>query len=96
MLAYFGVGSQFNNCVKIIFILSLNWLIENEPKWAIFVCCFLLYWRNGRKPSDRAVRGQFVRGSHETSEEGNTARGFSLNDKCLAKFFERKAKKLVG
>ena len=40
MLAYFGVYSQFNNCIKIIFILLLNWLIENEPKWAIFVCCF--------------------------------------------------------
>lgn len=65
MLAYFRVYSQFNNCIKIIFILLLNWLIENELKWAILYAVFLLYWRNGRKPSDRAVRGQFVRSSHE-------------------------------
>ena len=63
---------------------------------AIFVCCFLLRWRNGRKPSDRAdsraVRARFAR----KSEKGNTARVFSSNAKCLAEFFERKAKKLVG
>lgn len=96
MLAYFGADSQFNNCVKIIFILLLNWLIENKPKWAIFVCCFLLYWRNGRKPSDRAVRGQFVRGSHERVRKETRPECFRRTAKCLAEFFSQKAKKLVG
>lgn len=58
-------------------------MIEKGEKWDFWKVAFCSAGGNGRKPSDRAVRGQFVRGSHERVREETRPKGFRRTDKCL-------------
>ena len=48
-------------------------------KGAILYAVFCSAGGMGASPLTALIRGQFVRGSHERSEKGNTARVFSSN-----------------
>lgn len=65
-------------------------------KGAILYAVFCFAGGMGASPLTALIRGQFVRGSHERVRKETRPECFRRTAKCLAEFFERKAKKLVG